>query len=384
MTTLAQRALRVINSRLMRLAPPLLAALLVAWSAGCNSEDQQLGLTARPVNTTCNKPATPDDMPAKLSATGCVDPQNPTRPAAGLVPYDVVTPLWSDGAAKGRFFALPEGTKIHVKDCAREPDTCKPVAMGGTPMDEGDWDFPIGTVLVKTFGFGDKLVETRLLIRFNQYNWAGFSYEWDAAQTDATLLADNVEGYIKSVPTGAATQMWHFPSRAQCLQCHTDAAGVALGPETRNLNGDFRYPSGRTSNQVATLDLIGLFDAAPEALPAYPDPADTALPVEARARSYMQENCAICHRPSGNFEQIDLRATTGLADMKLCNVPPEKGDLGIAGAMRLVPADTAKSLVSVRMHRLDQARMPHIGSRVIDPLGTMLVDQWVAGIAACP
>jgi uncharacterized repeat protein (TIGR03806 family) len=358
---------------------------IATGDAGADGGPSSFGLTVRPSNTTCNKPATPDGMPEKLSATGCVDPKNPTQPAAGLIPYDVVTPLWSDGAAKGRYFALPEGTKIHVKDCAREPDTCKPVEMGGTPTDEGDWDFPVGTVLMKTFGFGDKLIETRLLIRFNQYNWLGFSYEWDAAQTDATLLADNVEGYIKSVPAGAgATQMWHFPSRAHCLQCHTDAAGVALGPETKNLNSDFTYPSGRKSNQVATLDHIGVLDATPAMLPAYVNPADTAAPLEARARSYMQENCAICHRAKGNFESIDLRFSTPLAGTRLCNVAPEKGTAGVPGALRLVPGDPSKSLVSIRMHLLDQNRMPHIGSRVIDPLGTSLVDQWITSITACP
>lgn len=370
-----------------RVATAVRVSLLVWGAGGCGgggAPAPSFGLAARPVNATCHKPATPDGMPSKLSATGCVDPLDPSRPAAGLIPYDVVTPLWSDGAAKGRYFALPEGTKIHVKDCAREPDTCKPRAEGGTPTDEGDWDFPVGTVLVKTFGFGDTLIETRLLIRFNQYNWAGFSYEWDAAQTDATLLADNVEGYLKSVPSSAGTQMWHFPSRAQCLQCHTDAAGVALGLETRNLNKDFTYPSGGKSNQVATLDHIGVLDAAPAPLPAYPDPTDSTLPVEARARSYMQANCAICHRVAGNFEQIDLRFSTPLAGMKLCNVAPEKGEAGVAGALRLVPGDPAKSLVSIRMHSLDQVRMPQIGSRVVDPLGTSLVDQWVAGITACP
>jgi uncharacterized repeat protein (TIGR03806 family) len=362
------------------------STFLVLVSTGCGGggSPSSFGLTERPVNATCTKPATPDAMPAKLSATGCVDPAAPRRPAAGLIPYDVVTPLWSDGAAKGRWFALPEGSTIHVKDCAREPATCMPVAMGGTPTDDGDWDFPVGTVLVKTFGFGDALVETRLLIRFNQYNWAGFSYEWDAAQTDATLLADNVEGYLKEVTAPSGKQTWHFPSRAQCLQCHTDAAGVALGPDTRNLDRELLYPSGRTSNQLATLEHIGVLDAAPPALPAYVDPADTAAPLEARARSYMQENCAICHRASGNFEQIDLRLTTPLAAMKVCNVPPEKGEAGVPGALRLVPGDPAKSLVSIRMHRLDQNRMPHIGSRVVDPLGTMLVDQWVTSIAACP
>src|ERR1700741_2138595 len=116
----------------MRRAALVFVAIFVAvlGPGGCGGDTDpapSFGLTARPVNATCHKPATPDDMPAKLSATGCVDAQDPSLPAAGLIPYDVVTPLWSDGAAKGRYFALPEGTKIHVKDCAREPDTCRAV-----------------------------------------------------------------------------------------------------------------------------------------------------------------------------------------------------------------------------------------------------------------
>ena len=131
------------------------------------------GIESRPTGQTCLPPASQSGAAMLLSATGCVDPTDPKRPAATLVPYGVSTPLWSDAAAKGRYFALPDGATIDVKDCTREPDSCMPVDQGGTYEDEGDWTFPIGTVFVKTFAFGEKLVETRLLVRAGEFDFWG-------------------------------------------------------------------------------------------------------------------------------------------------------------------------------------------------------------------
>ena len=52
----------------------------------------------------------------------------------------------------------------------------------------GDWDFPNGTVLMKNFRIGTRLIETRLFMRHPDGNWGGFTYEWNAQQTDATLV----------------------------------------------------------------------------------------------------------------------------------------------------------------------------------------------------
>jgi uncharacterized repeat protein (TIGR03806 family) len=323
-------------------------------------------------------------MPALLSATGCVDPSDPTKPAPTLIPYTVASPLWSDGAAKGRYFALPDDATIHVKDCALEPETCMPPDQGGTYEDEGDWDFPVGSVLMKTFSLDDRLVETRLLVRVGDFDWWGFSYEWLPDQSDAQLLAANADGYDREVAVGSEMQTWHFPSRQQCLQCHTTAAGVALGPETSQLNFDFAYPNGVTGNQLETLAHAGLFEAAPPARAPYPDPfgAGTA---EERARSYLHANCAICHRPGSNFTGFDLRYTTPFAETNLCNVPPEKGDLDVDGAMKLVPGDPGLSLISLRMHSTDpMTRMPQIGVRIVDDGATEVVDAWITGLTACP
>ncbi len=332
----------------------------------------------------CVRPATESAMPALLSMTGCVDPANPTLPAATMIPYTVSSPLWSDGAAKQRYFALPDGATIHVKNCELEPETCAAPDQGGTYEDEGDWDFPVGSVLMKTFALGERLVETRLLVRVGEFDWWGFSYEWLPDQSDAELLAPNVDGYDREVPLGDSTQSWHFPSRQQCLQCHTTAAGVALGPETSQLNVDFAYPNGVTDNQLETLEHAGFFDAPPPSRAPYPDPFGSGTEEE-RARSYLHANCAICHRPGSNFTGFDLRYTTAFADTNLCNVPPEKGDLGVAGAMKVVPGDPSLSLLSLRMHSTDpMTRMPQIGVRVVDDDATEVVDAWISSLTGCP
>jgi mono/diheme cytochrome c family protein len=200
---------------------------------------------------------------------------------------------------------------------------------------------------------------------------------------------DDVQGGVKKpVPSGAGqeTQIWHFPSRAQCLQCHTTAAGISLGPTLAQMNFDLAYPSGVTSNQLETWQHIGLFEAPlPAQRPAaYPAAADGVASAESRARAYLHVNCSNCHRPEGSFEGIDLRLGTPLGGTGLCNVAPEKGDLGVPGALRLVPADPGLSLTSIRMHRLTEGRMPQIGTSVVDAAGVAAVDAWIRQLPACP
>ncbi len=302
---------------------------------------------------------TPSTFPDRLSATGCVDAADPKRPAQGLIPYDVNAALWSDGAAKERHFAIPDGTKIRIGA-------------------DGDFDFPNGTVLMKTFFIGNKRVETRLLMRHMDGTWAGYSYEWNDAETDATLLP---AGKAKAV----GNQTWYFPSRAECMVCHTAAAGRTLGLELAQLDRDLRYPTGRTRNQLVTLDAIGMFETA---LPPRPtplaDPAGSA-PVTDRARAYLHANCSGCHRPNGTGRgNIDFRHSTPLQQMGVCNVAPSHGDLGVANARLVAPGQPAQSIVSVRPKRLDAYRMPPLASRMVDPAGTALIDAWISSLNACP
>ena len=305
----------------------------------------------------------PDAFPSKLSRTGYVDPADPKRPSACMIPYDINVPFWSDTAEKERWLLLPDATTIDVK-----PD--------------GEWDFPIGTVFMKHFRLEGALIETRLLMRHADGEWGGYSYEWDAGQADATLLPAD-----KTVPIG--TTMWTYPSRSQCLQCHTQASGRVLGLETAQLNKPILYPAtGRTANQLATLDRIGAFTTAlpgtPDALPSYPAIVDESVPLETRARAYLHANCSHCHRPGGAARgNADMRFSTPALQMNICNAVPSAEDIGIPGARIVKPGDPLKSIVSIRMHDTGSVRMPPIGRNVVDAAGAALIDAWISSWIYC-
>jgi len=302
-----------------------------------------------------------DPIPSSLADTGCVDPSDPTQPAPGLVPYRLQAPFWSDGAVKDRWMALPDGTTVTVGA-------------------DGDWSFPNGTVLVKSFRVGGKLVETRLFMRHTDGSWAGYTYEWNDAQTAATRV---VGGKLRAL----AAQSWLYPTEQQCLQCHTSVAGRSLGLETAQQNGDLTYPAtGRTANQLTTLEAIGLVSLpdVPANLPALPDPLGGA-PLEARARAYLHSNCSACHRPTGPAPvTLDLRYGTALGATGTCGVIPQAGDLGLVDARVVAPGHPERSVLLERMKRLDLHRMPPVGSLLVDQEGVDLVSEWITSLAACP
>ncbi len=303
--------------------------------------------------------APPDTFPRTLSATGCFDPTDATRPLPALIPFDLNSPLWSDGATKERFFAIPDGSTI-------------------TLSSDGDFQLPNGSVTVKTFFVGGRRVETRLFLRHGNGQWAGYSYEWNDAQTDATLLPAQ-----KTKQVGGLS--WYFPSRAQCLTCHTPSAGFTLGLELAQLDRELTYPTGRTRPQLATLAGLGFFAGAlPTGLPRLVDPLGTMGSLEARARSYLHANCAGCHRSGAGQGPQDFRFSLPLSMTNLCNVAPLNGDLGVSGARLITPGAPSRSLVSLRMQALGAGRMPPLASAVVHSAGVAAVDAWIASLTACP
>jgi len=305
-------------------------------------------------------PPAPGSFPERLSETGCFDPDDVTKPGPGLVPYQPSATLWSDGARKERFVALPD----------RE---------AATWAEDGDLAFPAGTVLVKTFFVGDRRVETRLFARHDDGGWAGYSYAWNAAQTDAILVADRAAVDFVEPP-------WLIPSRAQCMQCHTEAAGFSLGLEAGQLAGELTYPStGRRAPQVPTWTAIGLVEGEPpptNPLPAY---EDESAPVRSRARAYLHVNCSNCHRPRGPGRgDLDLRFSTPFESMGVCDAATRNGDLGIEDARILAPGAPDRSLLLERMRHRDVFAMPPLATEAIDPVGISLVEAWIRDLSACP
>ena len=306
---------------------------------------------------------TPDTIPEQLSQTGCVAAGDATQPGDGLVPYALNAPFWSDGADKDRYIGLPNGTTIDV-DAA------------------GDFDFPAGTVIVKNFRLNGALVETRHLMRHPDGQWAGYTYEWNAAQTEATRVRG---GKVADV----GGQQWIYPSESDCMACHTAAAGFALGPEVAQLNRNLTYAAtGRTANQLETLEAVSMLSAPlggpADTLPSLADPEDTGAALEERARAYLHSNCAGCHQPNGPTPStMDLRFDTPLANTVACDAPPLSVDLGIANARLIAPGSSATSLVVERMRRRDVHGMPPIGSNVIDTAGVTVVSAWIDALTDC-
>jgi uncharacterized repeat protein (TIGR03806 family) len=317
-------------------------------------------------------------FPQKLSQTGCMKADDPSQPTDGLIPYAVNVPFWSDGATKERWIALPDGKQATI-----QPD--------------GDLDLPIGTVLVKAFRLDGDLIETRLFMRHDDGEWAGYTYEWDEDGKDATLV---LGGKRKAV---SDSHEWIYPSGAQCLQCHNEAAGHTLGLELRQLNGLEIYPAtNRRAPQLETWAQMGLFDTplpsqatTPGGGPA-PIEAQAALPViggdfqtpvspDARARAWLHVNCSFCHRPMGPGQgPQDFRFDRSFKETMLCGVAPTQGDLGVTGATLLTPGLPERSIVSLRIHATDDKRMPPVASLVVDTDGAEIVDTWIRTLSSCP
>lgn len=307
-------------------------------------------------------------LPERLSETGCFADVAAHQLAPGVIPYGVNARLWSDGADKLRAFALPAGGEmIHRAD--------------------GAYDFPVDTVLIKTFVMPDatgtpRRIETRMT-RKGQDGWNGYTYRWNETETDATLLA---AAETRTIDTPDGPLDWQYPSRAQCDQCHIQGQGYALGLSTRQLNGPFDYPQG-THPQLATLAGAGYvaLPDAPEALPAFPDVNDADADIAARARAYLDANCASCHQPDGPANaDIDLRATTPLAEMGVCGLEPEQGDIGLEGGLLVAPGDPNRSVLLQRMLIRGEDQMPPLASERVDAFGTTLVGAWIQMLPGCP
>ncbi len=344
-------------------------------------------------------PPAPKDappFPRLLSETGLFSSTKDHTPQAGVIPYDVIAPLWSDHAHKQRFLALPGDEQIEF-----EAVTYPQPAPGSRP----GWRFPDGTVLVKTFSLemeagkpeSRKRLETRLLHyekmpgkddAYGAQVWHGYTYVWNEEQTDAVLLDAkglDREYTIKdtTAPGGTRRQTWHFPSRAECTLCHTMAAKYALGVQTDQMNRDYDYGGDvGVKNQIDYFNELGLFtQAIPDktsSLDRLADYHDKAASVADRARSYLHANCSHCHRKwGGGNAEFQLLRTLPLNETGTVDVNPGQGRFKLQDARLLVPGDPDRSLIWFRMNRLGLGRMPHVGSSVRDEDAVSLIRQWI-------
>jgi uncharacterized repeat protein (TIGR03806 family) len=293
-------------------------------------------------------------MPTNLSDTGCFNTNDKTAPE-GVISYQVNNSLWSDGADKSRFFALPDNTSITVNS-------------------DGDFIFPEGAVLIKHFLADTTYLETRFMILFED-GWRGWSYEWNDAQTEATLVADG-----KTINAGSFTHT--IPSRSQCFQCHTSAANFSLGLESIQQTYEDDVLGANYMEFLNQLYLSSTVDY--EQLTPLVAIDDASASLETRARSYLHSNCSGCHRPGSSASFMDLRFTTVLTDTGACDVDATLGNFGFPSAKRIALGDAAQSTVLLRMQTLDNnLRMPPVASLSVDDNAVSVISDWINSLQSC-
>jgi uncharacterized repeat protein (TIGR03806 family) len=372
-------------------------------------------------NTT---PTDPQAFPHTLSETGLFKDVAHQQMQPGAIPYSVNAPLWSDGAYKERFLILPPTVVLNDKP---EPDRIDYTRSGG-------WGFPEHTVLVKSFALdsaagdppGRRWIETRLLVKEGA-EWTGYSYAWNDAQTDATLVAK--EGVEKKFAIQAADgqreQTWHYPSRTECMVCHSRAANFVLGLSEVQMNRDHDY-GGRKANQLEVLERRGLLrvnwledmkveirrelsdeglkgaqrdekaeemvaakgqrQPMPSSLLSYPpeklrrlvDPYDPHQDLALRARSYLHSNCAQCHvEAGGGNSQFDVSFLTDADRMKLIDVAPLHDTFGVPEAKLVASGSPEHSLLLHRIALRGRGQMPPLATTKVDEPAVKLLRDWI-------
>lgn len=306
------------------------------------------------------------------------------QPASGVIPYDVVSPLWSDGANKQRFIVLPENQKI---------------TFGA----DETWSFPEGTIIIKHFAFlRDKRepqgalqhVETRLLIRDSSdpKGFTAHTYVWNDEQTEAyrKVAGKHVTLQFVDEMGASASQQYIIPNTNQCGNCHErDDTYHSLGLVTQQVNFDLN-DSGAIKNQLSRLEAEGIFDAPlPNItmLPALSNPMGQA-PLDARARSYLHANCSHCHRPGGGgglSGLVLLQSETEPTKNGVCKGTVAAGSGAGSLEYDVVPGKPEESIMIYRMKSTDpEIKMPEIPNLLPDEEGITLISEWIASLQLPP
>jgi len=310
-----------------------------------------------------------------LAGWGLFGAASDYTPSDGVFPYDVISPLYSDYSHKRRFMWIPSGTTIGYTDA-------------------GVWAFPVGTILVKTFGYlsdirdpslGERKLEVRLLVQEAPSTWEPHIYVWNEAQSTATLevAGDVIASTWTHFDGQQRSNDYIVPNTNECQECHgpkDDKLLNALGGRTRQLDRD---------GQIEQLAALGWFGSEPSSdREALVDPFGQD-PLSDRIRSYLDSNCGHCHKQGGQASQsallLDWDDTDPLtqdpANWGVCKQPTSAGGATCGHVVDIVPGDADASIFMCRMQSTDpEVRMPPLVSRMPHDEGVELVRTWIDGL----
>ena len=312
-------------------------------------------------------------LPSTLAGTGAFTNLSTLTPNPGVIPYQVNVPSWSDNAVKSMWFAV---TNLTAKITFRPTN---------------NWTFPPSALWIQHFELeltngvreSRRRLETRFIVRDNASAIYGVTYRWDDSQTNGTLLGPlgMDEPFVVNDGGNLRTQIWHYPSRAECLACHTSPTigGQALGFNTPQLNRELDY-GGVTDNQLRALSNAGYFSPPAtnlNSLRALAHSTNEAASLEYRVRSYLTANCSGCHVPNGaGLNTFDVRIFTPLSASRLIN-----GSLTNTAGNPLnrvvVPGSLTNSMLLTRISTLGTGRMPPTGSTKLDAEAIGLLSRWI-------
>lgn len=297
--------------------------------------------------------------PAHLSDFGFFADLKARAPAARLLRYDLETPLFSDYAEKERYLYLPAGTRAKYDA-------------------ERSLDLPVGAALVKTFGYrvngAFKPIETRLLLH-RATGWVPIPYVWNADGTDADLKRAGTRLPVSFTdPSGEAHAIsYAVPNQNQCKDCHGLAGQVTpIGIKARYLNH---------GGQLEKMLAAGMLDRLPADAPRVARWNDASAPIEARARAWLEINCAHCHNPQGAASNSGLfleLARTDPEQRGLFKRPTAAGRGSGTRDFDIVPGDPDASILLYRIESTDPGiAMPELGRATVHKEGAALIRQWI-------
>ncbi|MBB3033277.1 SO2930 family diheme c-type cytochrome [Alteriqipengyuania lutimaris] len=309
------------------------------------------GVQALPPPAINDAAITDEGLPDTLSQFGFFLDPAADEPAPGVTPYRLNMPLFSDGADKHRFVYVPDGA---------------PVDHG----EQGLLQFPVGSALIKTFAFGERKIETRVLLH-RANGWIALPYVWNEEQTQATLALAGKRVPV-TTPSGEDIS-YRVPNKNQCKECHgLQGAVTPIGPKVRNLS-------------AAWLEsFLGTVPEGADTMPLWEDRASAQT--AAAARAYLDVNCAHCHRPGSTASNsgLDLRWETDDPHAIGIGKRPVAAGRGSGGLMfDIVPGDPEASILVYRMASDEPGvAMPELGKATVHEEGVALVESWIAGMPA--